>query len=87
MRLIFNLTKIQTKLFISIIVLTVFFILNKTIPPSEFSKDDISSLDLLYYTLLTHMGIHYTNTLKPVSVRAKTLTMCHLIISYIIFLL
>ena len=86
-RVIFDLTKIQTKLLISLIIFIVFLVLYKTVPTTEFGKNSISNFDLMYYTLLTHMGIHHTHFLNPLSIRAKTLTMFHLILSYIIFLL
>lgn len=86
-RIIFNLTKIQTKIFISFCIIIVFFVLYKTIPAQEFDKEEISTFDLLYYTLLTHMGIHHTHFLNPLSIRARTLIMCHLILGYIIILL
>jgi len=85
--IIFNLAKIQTKLFISLIIVLVFYALYKSIPVKEFGKNYISNFDLFYYTILNHMGIHYDKFLNPTSFRAKLLTMMHLICGYTIILL
>ena len=86
-KIIFNIAKLQTKLLMSFIVVIVFTFLYKTVPASEFGKETISNFDILYYSLVTHMGIQYNRFLDPLSVRAKILSMMQLIIGYSILLM
>ena len=41
----------------------------------------------MIYTITNHIGIRENDSLKPLSVRAKVLTMAQIIISYTILLL
>ena len=84
-----NLKSINSKLSISIFVIIIFYILYSTIPDNEF--DNVSKqnckFERLYYTVTNQIGIREFDSLKPVSNRAKLITMAQLFISYTLFLL
>jgi hypothetical protein len=89
MAIVFNLKSITSKLYLSGFVVLVFYFLYLTIPDAEF--DNVSNqhckFDRLYYTVTNHIGIRENDSLKPLSIRAKVLTMAQIIISYTILLL
>ena len=89
MRININLRNINTKLSISIFIIVIFYFLYNTIPDNEF--DNITSqncqLDRLYFTVVNQIGIRECDSLKPISSRAKILTMTQILLSYSIFLL
>lgn len=84
-----NLQSINTKLSISIFVIIIFYILYNTIPDNEFDNvtNQNCQLERLYFTVTNHVGIRESDSLKPVSSRAKILTMAQIIISYSILLI
>ena len=89
MRIIFDLKDFKTKIYMSSFIIIAFFLFNLTIPDYEF--DNISyancKVDRLYYTIGLHTGIHGLNSLKPKSVRSKTLAIIHMLLAYSILLL
>lgn len=90
-KIIYNIGKTTTKLFLSFIMVMVFFFLYKTIPSSEFTVTNttqtITNFQLFYYTLLTQMCMPVGLVFFPLSNRAKILTILQLIMGYSIYLL
>lgn len=89
MAIVFDLKSITSKLYLSAFVILVFYFLYLTIPDSEFNNvtNDNCKIERLYYTVTNHIGIRENDSLKPLSSRAKILTMVQIIISYTILLL
>ena len=87
MQIVFDLTKLHIKLFISFIFIIIFFVIYRLINSKELGHDQISNYDLFYYTLLNHMGIHHSHFLDAKTTRAKFLVIIQLIIGYSIFIL
>jgi hypothetical protein len=89
MALVFDLKSITSKLYLSVFVILVFYFLYLTIPDAEFNNvsNQNCKIERLYYTVTNHIGIRENDSLKPLSVRAKVLTMAQIIISYTILLL
>lgn len=89
MNIRFELGNFFTKVNLSLLILSVFYVLYLTIPDSEFDnvKDDNSYLDRFYYTVSCHTGRRELDTFRPISDRAKFLTIAHMILSFsIIFI-
>lgn len=86
-KIIYNISKTGTKLFFSLIIMMVFFFLYKTIPPSEFGKENMTTFELFYYTLLTQMCMPVGIFFFPQTTRAQILTICQLLMGYTIYLL
>lgn len=86
-RYVFDIKNIKYKLFISFIIFLIFLPIYKLLPAGELglAYENISTLDLLYNTLLIHIGIPIL--VKPTTTRAKILIIIHLIINYTIYLL
>ncbi len=80
---------LNTKLSISIFVILVFYFLYNTIPDYEFDnvKNENCQIERFYYTVTNHVGIRENDSLRPVSSRARILTMAQILISYCIILL
>jgi len=78
-----------SKLYLSAFVILVFYFLYLTIPDSEFNNvtNENCKIERLYYTVTNHIGIRENDSLKPLSTRAKILTMVQIILSYTILLL
>lgn len=89
MAIVFDLKSITTKLYLSGFVVLVFYFLYLTIPDSEFNNvsQQNCNIERLYYAVTNHIGIRENDSLKPLSIRAKVLTMAQIIISYTILLL
>jgi len=89
MAIVFDLKSMTSKLYLSAFVILVFYFLYLTIPDSEFNNvtNDNCKIERLYYTVTNHIGIRENDSLKPLSTRAKILTMVQIIISYTILLL
>ena len=89
MAIVFDLKSVTSKLYLSAFVILVFYFLYLTIPDSEFNNvtNENCKLERMYYTVTNHIGIRENDSLKPLSVRAKVLTMVQIIISYTILLL
>ena len=89
MAIVFDLQSMTSKLYLSVFVILVFYFLYLTIPDGEFNNvsNEICKLERLYFTVTNHVGIRENDSLKPLSVRAKVLTMVQIIISYTILLL
>ena len=89
MAIVFDLKSMTSKLYLSAFVILVFYFLYLTIPDSEFNNvtNDNCKIERLYYTVTNHIGIRENDSLKPLSTRAKILTMVQIILSYTILLL
>jgi len=89
MAIVFDLKSINSKLYLSAFVILVFYFLYMTIPDQEFDNVPVFNcrMERLYYTITNHIGIRESDSLKPLSTRAKMLTMIQIIISYTILLL
>ena len=83
-----SLDDLSSKIYLSIFIMVVFFLLYLTIPDFEFDniKKENCKISRLYYTVTTHVGSRTDDGLKPVSKRAKLLTMAHMLLSYSILL-
>ncbi len=89
MKLTLELGNFFTKVNLSLLILCVFFVLYLTIPDSEFEnvKSNNSYLDRFYFTVSCHTGRRELDTYKPLSDRAKFLTIFHMLLSFsIIFI-
>jgi len=86
MRIIFDLKKLNIKIFLTIVTIIVFMILYKTVPNDEYQIESNDYIDLFYRTFLTHIGL-FPHEFKPKSTRAKLITIGHLIIAYCILLI
>ena len=78
-----------TKINYSLIITIVFYLLYSTIPNYEFdgiSKKE-SKLDRIYYTITTQTGFRTFDSIRPLSKRAKILTLVHIVMAYSILLL
>lgn len=86
MKLTFELGNFFTKVNLSLLILCVFFVLYLTIPDSEFEnvKSNNSYLDRFYFTVSCHTGRRELDTYKPLSDRAKFLTIFHMLLSFTI---
>jgi len=89
MAIVFDLKSMTSKLYLSAFVILVFYFLYLTIPDSEFNNvtNENCKIERLYYTVTNHIGIRENDSLKPLSTRAKILTMVQIILSYTILLL
>lgn len=89
MAIVFDLKSVSTKLYLSLFVVLVFYFLYLTIPDSEFKNvsDQNCRIERLYYAVTNHIGIREADSLKPISSRAKMLTLAQIIISYTILIL
>ena len=89
MNIVFNLKNFTTKIYLSIFIIIFFYLIYLTIPDSEF--ENVSNLnckiDRIYYTISTHTGRRDYDNLKPRSLRAKILSILHMIIAYSIVIL
>lgn len=86
MKLTLELSNFFTKVNLSLLILCVFFVLYLTIPDFEFEnvKSNNSYLDRFYYTVSCHTGRRELDTYKPLSDRAKFLTIFHMLLSFTI---
>ena len=84
-----DIKSLNTKLSISFFVIIIFYFLYNTIPDNEFDNvtNQNCQLERLYFTVTNHIGIREGDSLKPISSRAKILTMAQILISYSILLL
>ena len=84
-----DLSSLNTKISISFFLIIAFYFLYNTIPDSEFDNVSNQNCDLerLYYTVTNHIGIRESDSLKPISYRAKVLTMSQIILSYTVLLM
>ena len=89
MAIVFDLKSMTSKLYLSAFVILVFYFLYLTIPDSEFNNvtNENCKIERLYYTVTNHIGIRENDSLKPLSTRAKILTMVQIILSYTILLI
>lgn len=88
MRIVFDLKNFKTKLILSITILFAFYILNLTIPDSEFNNISQNYYyDRLYYTVSNHTGLNGINNLQPNSTRAKTMSTLHILLSFSLLLI
>jgi hypothetical protein len=89
MNIVFDLASLTTKVYLSIFVMSVFYLLYLTIPDSEFDNVSKSNckMDRLYYTISSHTGLRNIDSLIPKSSRARILSMVHMLIAYSILLL
>jgi hypothetical protein len=94
MRLILNITSLSTKLFLVMIVISLFTILYLAVPRDEFHKiehyggmeKDITYLDLIQYSLLSQVGLNNI-VLYPKTTRTRILTMMQLLLGYSMLLM
>jgi hypothetical protein len=87
-----NLKNLKYKIFISIIVVSLFYVMYCTVPDSEFGRNDktihqMSSFDRINFTLEKQFLISSSNSIYPYTDRAKSLTICHSLIAWCIFIL
>lgn len=89
MNIVFDLKSFTTKLYLSAFIVIVFYLLYLTVPDSEFNNVSKSNckLDRIYYTIATHTGKRDNDTLKPVSLRVKILSILHMLLAYSIIIL
>jgi len=93
-RLIFDVSSLQTKLFLALTLITMFSILYLTVPRDEFHKiehfsgqeKDITYLDLVQFSFLSQVGIQNV-ILYPKTIRARILTILQLFLGYTILLM
>lgn len=85
MNITFELHNFFTKIYLSLLILIVFYILYLTIPDNEFAnvKSGDPYLDRLYYSVSCHTG-KQIDAYIPLSDRAKFLTICHMFLSFTI---
>ncbi|QKF93828.1 hypothetical protein QKU48_gp0370 [Fadolivirus algeromassiliense] len=94
MRLILNITSLSTKLFLVMIIISLFTILYLAVPRDEFHKiehysgmeKEITYLDLIQYSLLSQVGLNNI-VLYPKTTRTKILTMMQLLLGYTMLLM
>ena len=86
MNIVFNLRKLETKLAVSALILSIFIILYKTVPSDELNIND-NFIDLLFYSVTTQIGVNTNQILIPKSSRAKILTLLHFIVGFCVYLL
>ena len=79
----------SNKIYLSIFILVIFFLLYTTVPNYEFNNtsNEISLLDKLYYAISIHTGLKNDLKINPISSRSKVLSMFHMILSYSILLM
>ena len=89
MAIVFDIQSITSKLYLSTFIILVFYFLYLTIPDNEFNNvsNQNCKIERLYYTITNHIGVREGDSLRPLSTRAKILTMAQIIISYTILLL
>ena len=89
MRLILNITSLSTKLFLVLIIISLFTVLYLAVPRDEFHKiehykdmdKEITHLDIFQYSLLSQVGLNNI-VLYPKTTRTKILTMIQLLLGY-----
>lgn len=89
MNIVFDLKSFTTKLYLSGFIVTIFYLLYLTIPDSEFNNVSTTNckIDRIYYTIATHTGRRDSDSLKPVSLRAKILSILHMILAFSVVIL
>jgi hypothetical protein len=89
MNIVFDLKSVTTKLYLSAFVIMVFYLLYLTIPDAEFNNVSQSNckMDRLYYTISSHTGFRNIDSLIPKSLRARVLSLLHMLIAYSILIL
>jgi len=89
MNIVFDLKSLTTKLYLSTFVILVFYLLYLTIPDAEFENVSQANckMDRLYYTISSHTGLRNIDSLIPKSLRARTLSILHMLIAYVILIL
>jgi len=93
-KVIFDISNLQTKMFLTFIIIIMFSILNMAVPRDEFHKiehfngmeKDITYLDIIQYSILSHVGIQNT-ILYPKTIRTRILTILQLFCGYGILLM
>lgn len=93
-RVIFDISSLQTKLFLALTIITLFSILNLAVPRDEFHKiehfngmeKDITYLDIIQYSIVSQVGIQNA-VLYPKTIRTRILTMIQLFLGYMILLM
>jgi hypothetical protein len=78
------------KIFFSLVILIVFYILYLTIPDNEFirtnSENDNIKINIIHFTIKNHTGLALGNRLIPISTRARLLSMVHGLMSFFLLL-
>tara|TARA_A100001015_G_C15030782_1_gene733117 strand:- start:2456 stop:2713 length:258 start_codon:yes stop_codon:yes gene_type:complete len=78
------------KIFFSLVILIVFYILYITIPDNEFirtnSENDNTEINKIHFTIKNHTGLALGNRLIPISTRARLLSMVHGLMSFFLLL-
>ena len=93
-RVIFDVSSLQTKLFLAMIIIFMFCVLYLAVPRDEFHKiehfsdmeKDITYLDIVQYSFLSQVGIQNA-VLYPKSIRTRILTMMQLFLGYSVLLM
>lgn len=87
-----NLKNLKYKIYISIVVISLFYLIYSTIPNYEFGRNDktvnkISNFDRFNFTLERQFLISSSNSFYPFSEKAKALTLCQSLIAWCIFIM
>jgi len=93
-KIVFDISSLQTKLFLALMIITIFNILYLAVPRDEFYKiehfagieKDITYLDIVQYSILSQVGIQNV-ILYPKTIRTRILTMIQLFLGYTILLM
>ena len=93
-RVIFDVSSLQTKLFLALIIIMLFSILYLAVPRDEFHKiehfaemeKDITYLDLIQYSFLSQVGVQNA-VLYPKTIRTRILTILQLFLGYTVLLM
>jgi hypothetical protein len=83
--IVFDMSRLENKLFISLLILIVFSVLYLTIPKDELGFDNNDMMTTLFNSLIVQTG--FRSTITPKSNRAKIIISAHVILSYCILLL
>lgn len=92
MRVEINISTLQYKLLISLVVICLFYVIYSSIPSSEYGRIDktvneITTTDRIIYTLERHLMISSRNSIYPITNRSEILGIVHSIVAWCIFVL
>jgi hypothetical protein len=93
-KIIFDIARLQTKMFMAIILISLFTVMYMAIPRDEFHKVEhhdqidktVTHFDLVQYSLLSQVGIHGP-VIYPKTIRARILTGMQLFLGYTLLLI
>jgi hypothetical protein len=93
-RFVLEISNLWTKLFIALMIISMFSVIYITVPHDEFHKiehynginKDINYLDIIQYSFMSQVGIQ-NSVLYPKTIRTRVLTILQLFFGYMVLLM